>query len=44
MPSDEKRVVEEGEDLWKRAARVEAQRQKLTMDEMADHEAMDVDM
>jgi uncharacterized membrane protein YdjX (TVP38/TMEM64 family) len=44
MPSDEKRVIEEGEDLWKRAARVEAQRQKLTMDEMADHEAMDVDM
>ena len=44
MPSDEKRVVEEGEDLWKRATRVEAQRQKLTMDEMIDHEAMDVDM
>ena len=44
MPKDEKKLIKEGEELWRRAAAVEAKRIELTVEEMADHEAMDVDM
>ena len=44
MPRDEKRLIDDGEELWRRAAAVEAKRVELTVEEMADHEAMDVDM
>ena len=44
MPSDERAVIADGEELWKRAAAVEAKRKNLTMREIADHESMDVDM
>jgi len=44
MPKDEKKLIKDGEELWRRAAAVEAKRIELTVEEMADHEAMDVDM
>jgi len=44
MPRDEKKLIDDGEELWRRAAAVEAKRVELTVEEMADHEAMDVDM
>ena len=44
MPKDENKLIKDGEELWRRAAAVEAKRIELTVEEMADHEAMDVDM
>lgn len=44
MPADEKAVIAQGDELWKRAAAVEAKRKNLTMREIADIDAMDVDM
>ena len=44
MPADEKALVEAGEALWQRAARIESNRQQMTIEEMTDHEAMNIDM
>ena len=44
MPEDEKVLIAEGEALWRRAARVEAERQKLTIEEMTDYDSMGPDM
>lgn len=44
MPADEKALIEAGEALWQRAARMESRRQQMTIEEMTDHEAMNVDM
>jgi uncharacterized membrane protein YdjX (TVP38/TMEM64 family) len=44
MPADEKALVEAGEALWQRAARLESNRQEMTIEEMIDHEAMNIDM